>query len=262
MKKGLINKQREPFSVRDKMFWEVQQARSLLGEKFRKSLCHEPDGLIFQPSLDVIFRLNRVNDTRSRAPIIIILYACYFTAIYSGPISECSQMETAKYEFRRLQAENCQRIWHGVNWSNKWFVEDQKFIGELFLLTYSIVPQKIGLLFVGQLESPFSKIRVTKDIRNLDGKIIECKFEGNQWTFMRERTDKSYPNSYNTAMCESSHLWLDMEFWSDDEFFIDLAVCGSIQHPVTEEILFDTTEHMRFADDSMMMPPPRGFVKH
>lgn len=53
MEKGIINKQREPFSVRDKMFWEVQTARSLLGEKFRKQLSHEPDGLIFQPSREV-----------------------------------------------------------------------------------------------------------------------------------------------------------------------------------------------------------------
>lgn len=55
--KGIINKQREPFSVRAKDFWPVQIARNLLGEKFRASLSHEPDGLIFQPSLDVIILL-------------------------------------------------------------------------------------------------------------------------------------------------------------------------------------------------------------
>lgn len=53
MKRGSINKQKEPFSVRKKDFWEVSTASSLLGEKFAKSLSHEPDGLIFQPKMDV-----------------------------------------------------------------------------------------------------------------------------------------------------------------------------------------------------------------
>lgn len=50
--KGMINKVAEPFSIRMKDFWDITQARSLLGEKFAKNLSHEPDGLIFQPSKD------------------------------------------------------------------------------------------------------------------------------------------------------------------------------------------------------------------
>lgn len=53
MEAGYINKSLEPFSVRKKDFWHVTQARSLLGEKFAKTLSHEPDGLIFQPSKEV-----------------------------------------------------------------------------------------------------------------------------------------------------------------------------------------------------------------
>lgn len=53
MRHGLIRKDREPFSLRMKDFWEVTQARALLGPKFARSLLHEPDGLIFQPSLMV-----------------------------------------------------------------------------------------------------------------------------------------------------------------------------------------------------------------
>lgn len=53
MKCGAIRKEREPFSVRKKMFWDLTQASSLLGEKFAKQLSHEPDGLIFQPKMDV-----------------------------------------------------------------------------------------------------------------------------------------------------------------------------------------------------------------
>lgn len=67
---------------------------------------------------------------------------------------------------------------------------------------YSILNRKYGYLYVGQLEAPFAKIKYTKILKELDGKIIECKFENNQWVFMRERTDKSFPNSYNTAMCK------------------------------------------------------------
>lgn len=42
---------REPFSVREKSFWEVTMAKKLLEDKFKKALGHEPDGLIFQPSI-------------------------------------------------------------------------------------------------------------------------------------------------------------------------------------------------------------------
>lgn len=51
MESRIINKELEPFSVRLKEFYEVTQAEALLSEKFTKSLRHEPDGLIFQPSL-------------------------------------------------------------------------------------------------------------------------------------------------------------------------------------------------------------------
>lgn len=53
MEKGFINKLAEPFSIRNKEFWDVTQTGNLLGERFAKSLSHEPDGLIFQPSKEV-----------------------------------------------------------------------------------------------------------------------------------------------------------------------------------------------------------------
>lgn len=65
---------------------------------------------------------------------------------------------------------------------------------------FRILPKKIGHLYVGQLDRPFASIKVTKDIKHLNNKIIECTMENNQWVFMRERVDKSYPNSYTTAM--------------------------------------------------------------
>lgn len=42
-------------------------------------------------------------------------------------------------------------------------------------------------------------MKYTKAMQELDNKIVECKFENNEWKFMRERRDKSFPNGLNTA---------------------------------------------------------------
>lgn len=98
-----------------------------------------------------------------------------------------------------------------------------------------IVTTKICELYVGQMKTPFAKMKFTNAMKEFDNKIIECKFENSQWKFMRVRTDKSWPNSYTTAQ----------------------AVCGSIKHPVTKERLLEFIDQYRFDDDSEMMPPPR-----
>merc|ERR1712119_118093 len=88
--------------------------------------------------------------------------------------------------------------------------------------------------------TPFSQIKVNKELKELNGKIIECKWEadqmgGGQWVFMRERTDKSFPNGFNTAM----------------------GVINSIKDPVTPDILLDFIEHRRWREsDPDLMPPP------
>lgn len=112
MEKGKINKQREPFSVRDKMFWDVQTARSLLGDKFRKSLSHEPDGLIFQPARDVNTRARNLLHLFS---VILTKFICFFAAVHDGSIASRAKMEASPHELGRFQAENCQGIWHGVS---------------------------------------------------------------------------------------------------------------------------------------------------
>jgi mRNA-capping enzyme len=43
-------------------------------------------------------------------------------------------------------------------------------------------------------------MKITKAIRGLHNKIIECRWHDNKWDFMRERVDKSYPNHFTTAM--------------------------------------------------------------
>ncbi|XP_044752230.1 mRNA-capping enzyme [Coccinella septempunctata] len=94
------------------------------------------------------------------------------------------------------------------------------------------IPRKVIQLFVGQLSEPFSYMKFNKELKDLDGKIIECKYERNQWVFMRERTDKSFPNSFDTAM----------------------SVCKSIQKPLTKEALLAYIEDIV---DEKMMPPPK-----
>eukprot|EP00088_Acartia_fossae_P066623 TRINITY_DN8270_c0_g1_i2.p1 TRINITY_DN8270_c0_g1~~TRINITY_DN8270_c0_g1_i2.p1 ORF type:complete len:372 (-),score=51.81 TRINITY_DN8270_c0_g1_i2:117-1148(-) len=117
-----------------------------------------------------------------------------------------------------------------------------------------ILPRTIGQLYVGSLDPPFSQIKITKELKELNNKIIECKWENNQWVFMRERTDKSFPNAYKTAM----------------------SVVASIQDPVTEQILLNFIQHHRWVKpdrpppshhphpnphDREMMPPPQKMAR-
>ncbi|XP_054711493.1 mRNA-capping enzyme-like [Uloborus diversus] len=87
-----------------------------------------------------------------------------------------------------------------------------------------ILPTKVGLLYVGGMNEPFAELKINKALRSMDKKIIECKYEDGQWVFMRERTDKSFPNAYTTAM----------------------GVCESIRNPVTTELLFHTIDRYRW----------------
>lgn len=183
MKHGLIDKQREPFSVRDKSFWDLVQARALLGPKFAKTLSHEPDGLIFQPSSEP-YKPGRCDEVLKWKPL---------------------NMNSVDFKLK-ISTES------GMGMLNS----------------------KIALLYVGNLEVPFSQMKYTKSLKELDNKIIECNYENGQWVFMRERVDKSYPNGYATAV----------------------AVCNSIKNPVTTEILLDFIDSQRYMNDTEIMPPP------
>jgi len=184
MKEGRLIKEREPFSVRVKYFWDVTQSKSLLGEKFSKQLSHEPDGLIFQPAKEK-----------------------YCTGV-SKEVLKWKPLSLNSVDFKlKIVTES------GVG----------------------ILPRKIGHLYVGGLKRPYGTIKITKYMRDLDNAIIECKFENGQWVFMRQRIDKSFPNSVKTAE----------------------SVYKSIKKPVTKERLLDYIEKYRFAlDDTDLMPPP------
>ncbi|XP_038052592.1 mRNA-capping enzyme-like [Patiria miniata] len=121
-----------------------------------------------------------------------------------------------------------------------------------------MLPETKGFLFVGGYGSPFAEIKLTKELKQYDKKIIECTFENGHWVFMRERTDKSFPNGHATAV----------------------AVCNSIANPVTKEVLLnyirdnatkpgskrpiDSSSSAPSSKviklDSQLMPPPRHVV--
>ena len=109
----------------------------------------------------------------------------------------------------------------------------------IYFLFYSCLPEVIGYLYVGGYPHPFGKIKLTKELKQLNYKIIECKFDVDtkSWIFMRERTDKSFSNAYSTAE----------------------AVMKSITEPVTEEKLLNYIDHMRYGlpnDNGDFRSPP------
>ena len=62
-----------------------------------------------------------------------------------------------------------------------------------------MLPTTVAELYVGGYDAPFATMKANKKLKEFNGKIIECKVENNQWVFMRERTDKSFPNALATA---------------------------------------------------------------
>jgi mRNA-capping enzyme len=85
-----------------------------------------------------------------------------------------------------------------------------------------MLPEKIGELYVGGYDQPFSHIKINRNLSSLHNRIIECRWHEGKWDFMRERTDKSDPNYITTAQ----------------------AVCESIRNPVTEEFLINSIQHI------------------
>uniref|UniRef100_A0A3Q3WR72 mRNA-capping enzyme n=1 Tax=Mola mola TaxID=94237 RepID=A0A3Q3WR72_MOLML len=181
MKTGQIDKTKEPFSVRNKPFFDIHASRKLLEGSFTSQVSHEVDGLIFQPCGWKPPNLNSV-------------------------------------DFR---------------------LKITKVSGE------GLLPKTYGFLYVGNYDRPFAKMKATKELKQYDNKIIECTFAEDSWVFMRQRVDKSFPNSYDTAM----------------------AVCQSIREPVTKVILLEYVDRCTQAvqaqkreqppdPDSELMPPP------
>ncbi|KAI8034172.1 mRNA-capping enzyme [Drosophila gunungcola] len=191
MKHGIINQRLQAFSVRGKDFWDIWMSARLLGEKFSRTLAHEPDGLIFQPS---------------QQP---------YTAGVCSDVFKWKPHELNSVDFRlKIITER----------------------GE------GLLTKKVGFLYVGGHDAPFGRMqKLTKEIRDLDNRIVECTMNqfGN-WEFMRERTDKKHPNSYNTAH----------------------SVVKSIKQPITKDYLLNYIATYGFRDDHAMMPPPPNAHPH
>ena len=83
-----------------------------------------------------------------------------------------------------------------------------------------------GKLMVGGLNPSFATIDVTPQLRKYDKKIIECSWDFGKkvWKFMRERTDKSFPNRIETAQ----------------------SIMKSIKNPLTKDSLYTVIETQRF----------------
>ncbi|XP_064144992.1 mRNA-capping enzyme isoform X7 [Loxodonta africana] len=201
----------------------------LLEGSFAKEVSHEMDGLIFQPPGK--YKPGRCDDILKWKPPSL-------------------NSVDFRLKITRMGGEGIELL-HGVVLP----VILTKADNQAFLLwccwarfkppTFRLLPQNVGLLYVGGYERPFAQIKVTKELKQYDNKIIECKFENNSWVFMRQRTDKSFPNAYNTAM----------------------AVCNSISNPVTKEMLFEFIDRCAAASqgqkrkahldpDTELMPPP------
>lgn len=75
--------------------------------------------------------------------------------------------------------------------------------------------------------------QASRELRQYDNKIIECNFANNKWEFMRQRVDKSFPNSYDTAMGETfvsslpDRLALPLS-WAEGGTILLLFVCVAL----------------------------------
>ena len=86
MKERRIHREREPIGVRRKEFWEVKMTDYLLSDKFK--LCHEPDGLIYQPVDTVGFFISHLYLLLSN----VMLFNCsieLFSLIHQGHVQVC-----------------------------------------------------------------------------------------------------------------------------------------------------------------------------
>uniref|UniRef100_A0A915BLY8 mRNA-capping enzyme n=1 Tax=Parascaris univalens TaxID=6257 RepID=A0A915BLY8_PARUN len=95
------------------------------------------------------------------------------------------------------------------------------------------LPEHIGFLYVQHESRPMGEMKATKKLLPYDNKIIECTLQNGKWVFMRERTDKSLPNSLNTAR----------------------AVYNSMIHPIDKNVLVEFVEHFCVRHHDLKRPP-------
>ncbi|XP_015787487.1 mRNA-capping enzyme [Tetranychus urticae] len=135
--------------------------------------------------------------------------------------------------------------------SLKWKPETHNsidFKAQIYTVTkVAQLTEKYLNLYVGRCTEPFSQMKYSKEFKDLNGKIIECTWDYDKktWKFMRVRTDKSFPNSLDTAN----------------------AVMETILRPISKDALLNFIEtiphHQKStqkrpypSNDRNLMPPP------
>ncbi|XP_025061047.1 mRNA-capping enzyme isoform X4 [Alligator sinensis] len=195
----------------------------LLEGSFAREVSHEVDGLIFQPTGK--YKPGRCDDILKWKPPSLN--------------SVDFRLKITKIGGEGLLTQNVGLLYVGS--FDRPFAHIKMLLLSYLLLLSSIFQERFFFCFILPLKN-----KVTKELKQYDNKIIECRFENNSWVFMRQRIDKSFPNAYTTA----------------------LAICNSIQNPVTKEMLFEITErctatsqgqtrnHHLDPDTELMPPPP------
>ncbi|XP_036172164.1 mRNA-capping enzyme isoform X5 [Myotis myotis] len=128
MKTGLIDKTQEPFSVRNKPFFDIYTSRKLLEGNFAKEVSHEMDGLIFQPTGRLLFGTWPFSTSKARL-----------------------------YSYLKYKPGRCDDIlkWKPPSLNSVDFrLKITRMGGE------GLLPQNVGLLYVGGYERPFAQIKL------------------------------------------------------------------------------------------------------
>lgn len=79
-----------------------------------------------------------------------------------------------------------------------------------------MLQEKIGQLLVGSGRQTvlfsYLDLQLNKEAKEHNNKIIECNYVDGKWKFLRVRTDKSFPNSYETATSKWSRIYTAKKF--------------------------------------------------
>ena len=70
--------------------------------------------------------------------------------------------------------------------------------------------------------SRFDVIKLTDELRELDGRIIDCIYKDNQWVFQRLRHDRKSPNNRKAVESNNKQLFLNVSITLNYLSLIDL----------------------------------------
>lgn len=128
--------------IRRKDFFDLSATEKLLNPKFTSQLCHEIDGLIFQP-------VRGVSPTFFKSQIYVMYFQGYSPGRYDKLL--------------------------------KWKPQDQSSIDFKLQIEIDSgpgkIPERVGKLYVLNLPTPFAQMKLKRSDLQYEGKIVECKME-------------------------------------------------------------------------------------